>query len=376
MIKKIHAVHALALAAFMAGSACAADGGVEVKLSGYGTVAATVTDSSDVAFRNNVWKTKGVSNSVDIGNDSRFGVQAVVFFNKQLSFTGQLVGQRRMTGVEDADFGKDKDLDPKVEWFYAQYAVTPGFNVRLGRSVLPAFLLSDSLNVGYAAPWLRAPMHLYASQALSTLDGVQLNWRDSLGGFNVGVQGSYGKSNGEYQLPILGSQTIQSEDTYGLNMVVERGNWLGRIGMVKAATPGRFGSVKDKYIGAGMQYDDGQLIVMGEVAKRDQNKFAQIGNVAFITGKYAYLAGGWRFGSVLPMIMWSKADHEQANLAGSTVVAHPKSLGLSLRYDIAPNVALKAQSDQYKANDPLAFVTPSTTSDSIKVLTVGVDFVF
>lgn len=146
--------------------------------------------------------------------------------------------------------------------------------------------------------------------------------------------------------------------------------------MVKATTPGRFGSVKDKYISAGVQYDNGELLVMGEFAKRDQNKFAQIGNVAFITGEYSYLAGGWRFGSVLPMILWSKAEDKSANFVGGVTVKHLSSLGMSVRYDIAPNVALKAQIDRYKANDQLAFISPSTTAESVKVLTVGVDFVF
>jgi len=50
---------------------------------------------------------------------------------------------------------------------------------------------------------------------------------------------------------------------------------------------------------------------------------------------------------------------------------------VSLRYDVAPNIALKAQVDQFKANDPEAFVTPDATSQrKVSVFSLGADFVF
>ena len=54
-----------------------------------------------------------------------------------------------------------------------------------------------------------------------------------------------------------------------------------------------------------------------------------------------------------------------------------RSIGVSLRYDVAPNIALKAQVDQFKANDPEAFVTPDAASQrKVSVFSLGADFVF
>lgn len=379
MKKKTLALHALALAAGLLGSAHAE--GLNVKLSGYGTVAGAVTNNDDLEFRSKTGRSKGVGESIDFGNDSRFGVQAVVDFSKELSFTGQLVGQRRMVGKEDADDGRDKDLDPQVEWFYAQYNITPNFSARLGRVVLPAFLMSDSLNVGYAAPWLRAPLHLYASQVMGNLDGVQLNWRDSFGGVNVSVQGSYGKAEGYGLLPHLGSFQVSSKESYAFSATAEYGDWLGRVGTVRLNTPfsglPTHPTIHDNYVSAGLQYDNGTAVVMGEWAKRTENAMPYVGKI--IEGKYAYLAAGWRFGPVLPMVIWSKADNDSSTLVPMSTARdknHPKSIGVSVRYDIAPSIALKAQVDQYKANDPLAFVTPGTNDNKVSVFTVGADFVF
>src|SRR5690606_32482283 len=81
-----------------------------------------------------------------------------------------------------------------VEWLFAQYSPTTNVDLRLGRVVLPAFMISDSRNVGYAQPWLRAPLEVYSQLPMSTLDGAQVNWRIPVGGAIVTIQPTYGSS--------------------------------------------------------------------------------------------------------------------------------------------------------------------------------------
>lgn len=374
-MKKMFPLGAVAaLVAGFAGSASAQ--GVDLKVSAYGTVAAAFSDDPSLQFHRNLLTSKGVSNAIDLGSDSRFGVQVVAKFNDKISFTGQVLAQRRIAGTAATDFGQDKDLDPRVEWLYAQYDLAPSFNVRLGRTATPSFLLSDSLNVGYAAPWLRAPVHLYSSQVLGTIDGMQLNWRDSAAGFNLSAQLTYGKATSN---ALLGGalRTIESQDTASLNLTAEKGNWLARVGMVRLATPSAFGTIKDKYTSAGVQYDNGDLLVMAEVAQRKQNKFAVLGGKPVIGAKYGYLAAGYRFGPVMPMVIYS-AEKGERTLGGPTIYYSRKAPSLALRYDAAPNVAIKAQIDRYSANDFTAFVAPAPAADGrkVSVFTVGVDFVF
>jgi hypothetical protein len=82
--------------------------------------------------------------------DSRLGLQGVATYDK-FSVTGQLLTQRVGT----------TDIKPRVEWLFASYSATDWLDVRLGRMVLPLFVLSDTRNVGFSSVWLRAPHEVY-----------------------------------------------------------------------------------------------------------------------------------------------------------------------------------------------------------------------
>jgi hypothetical protein len=70
--------------------------------------------------------------------DSRLGAQLTVRFTPQLSAMLQVIAEQR----------NDDTCTPHVEWANISYQATPDFSVRLGRIVLPTFLLSDSRKVG------------------------------------------------------------------------------------------------------------------------------------------------------------------------------------------------------------------------------------
>lgn len=368
----------LVLAAAAAGlfqTAHAADGAPEIKVSGFGTIGATVTDDGDLQFRKTFTNGTGVDDKIDLGSESRVGLQGDVRFGNGLSVTAQLVAMRRLTGGTAAA-PEDKDLDPGVEWLFAQYQINDAFSVRLGRMQLPAFLLSDSLNVGYAAPWMRAPVHLYASEPFSRLDGLQGNWRQSFGGFNLGAQLSYGRTT---QMIVLGTVGERKADyVAGLNFTVESGNWLGRAGIVEMKFPspsGALAPIKDKYVSLGLQYDNGALLVMSEWAQRSENDQRALGNRPLVEGDYAYVSAGWRFGKLLPMLTWGQGDNTTF-LGTSFVNDKGTQIGASLRYDIAPNVALKAQVDRFDGKDGSVFITRAPDDRHVHVFTAGVDFVF
>jgi hypothetical protein len=92
-----------------------------------------------------------------------------------------------------------------------------------------------------------------------------------------------------------------------------------------------------------------------------------------VGGRYGYVAAGWRFGNLLPMLMMMRSENELfGNKTGSF-----NGVGASLRYDVAPNVALKAQVDRHRADDSGAFALPRTGDTSkVNIYTVGLDFVF
>ena len=374
-----------------------ADEGITYKVSGYGTLAATMIDKSDLQMRSSLSQSKGANKTLDLGVDSRLGLQGVVNFGQGWSATGQLLAIRRRT---DGTTTSNKDFDIGIEWLFGQYSVNSNLDLRLGRVVLPAFMISDSRNVGYSQPWLRAPMEVYGRMPLTTMDGVQAVWRIPVGNAMISVQPSYGKAHTNIS---QGSVVIDSPSDWvaSLSAQLEWSDWLLRAGQVRNVLP--FSApllapftntpisytMKDKFTNLGLQYDNGKAIVMAEVATRDQNDMPSVPNGLTgmdlliyqgspLVGKPLakesmwYAAAGWRFGKWLPMVSYGSFKNKSA-----TQPTQWNSTNLSLRYDAASNVAVKFQIGQHEAKDSSTFVTANSNDPrSVTSLSFGVDFVF
>ena len=114
-------------------------------LGGFGTVGAVHSSEHQADFTGeNQLRPSGAGFthawSADI--DSRLGAQATVNIMPRLSLVLQVIAEQNY----------DNSYLPHVEWALIKYQFTPEFSVRLGRSVLPSFLVSDARKVGYANP--------------------------------------------------------------------------------------------------------------------------------------------------------------------------------------------------------------------------------
>jgi hypothetical protein len=123
-------------------AATAAQGDITTTVSGFGTVGGTFTSNSQYSYTHDSTEFSGASNQFDVGLESRFGLQATFDFGSGLSVTAQEVLRERQSTA----------FDPGTEWFYVKYAPNADWQVRLGRVVLPAFLYSDSRQVGMPFP--------------------------------------------------------------------------------------------------------------------------------------------------------------------------------------------------------------------------------
>lgn len=358
---------------------------VTYKLSGYGTLAATATDEQGMEFRSSWNQSTGPGRRPDLGVDSRLGLQGVVNFGSGLSITSQLLGQRART---DGTPRSNEDFNVGFEWLFGQYSPTSNIDLRLGRVVLPAFMISDSRNVGYTKPWLRAPMSVYGQMPLRTLDGVQGLFRIPVGSAIISVQPSYGESAFNISaggLPLKAT----SHPVVSLNSSIEFGDWLIRAGQVRGNSqlnglvlnPALVSfpldhKMKDVFTSAGLQYDNGKALVMTEWAQRKQNNIDPtyfpgfgIGGRPLAESRSWYVAGGWRFGQWLPLLSYGETKN-------TLTKDKTHNLNASLRYDVMTNVALKVQYGRYDAKDSVAFVNADTTKTNVNVFAVGVDFVF
>src|SRR5690606_6691127 len=346
------------------------------KVSGYGTLAGTVTDNAAYAFRSSMNQSEGAQKGFDFFTDSKLGVQAVANFNTGFSVTGQLLGQRRRV---DRTGDSNSDFEVGFEWLYAQYSPTSNLDLRLGRVVLPAFMISDSRNVGYSQPWLRAPLSVYAGMPLTNVDGGQINWRIPAGSAIVSVQPTYGQSSFNVSNGIQSGSLVLKDRTKwvaGLNVGLEYGDWLIRAGQLTSRSPDTelrlFGAsrpavsydLKDSFTSAGVQFDNGTAVVMAEWSKRKMSDMPLNGNLGMLEPLYQstrypgrpllknqnfYVAGGWRFGSVLPMLSYGQTRNMFSGEKN-------REISGSVRWDFMNNLALKAQLSRYQARDPQAFV--------------------
>jgi hypothetical protein len=340
-------------------------------ISGYGTVGGTFTSDKNVAYRQDPQTFTGASNTLDIGLDSRIGVQAVFDFGNGFSVTAQELAKQR----------EDQSFDLGTEWLYLEYQPTQDFKLRLGRVVVATFLLSDSINVGYAATWFLAPNELYTLQPFQNLDGGQVLWHHGFGPVTVGLQTSYGNAKQNFQ---VGAITFVANLKYLSNTsaTIEYGDFLVRVAQTKSTGPIsvpvtatdslNINSIA-KFTSPGIQYDNGKAIVMGEWSKAAYN--TPPGLPLPLSGTTTwYMAGGWRFGKFTPMVMYGKFD------AIHSLTAPEGKYGTwtgILRYDIARNIALKAQVSRPEESNAGYWITAVPTSNKrVNVYSFGTDFVF
>lgn len=354
---------AIAAACLLGSSAVLAQAnGITTKVSGFGSLYGTVTNTDDTEYRGGVVPYRGAGKSLDIGADSRLGLQGVVSFANDLSVTAQAVARRSAT----------KDFDPRVEWLYAQYAGLPGLELRLGRVALPAFLVSESRQVGYATTTLRVAPYVYGLLPLESVDGAQANYRHSLGDAVVSAQLSTGNTRLNGVLPGTSTPSeITADELVSLNGIVEWGDWTARIGRVRSKTElSIVPKFTDTFDGYGLQYDNGKAIVVAEYVRRKTDP-------RLLDASAWYVSAGWRFGAWTPYAVLS---HYAAKTAlgppGTPVPPAVQGQSVGLRYDVARNVALKADLSRLDTGHPTIFTTALPTQRKVTVMSAGLDFIF
>jgi hypothetical protein len=354
-----------------AGNAAKADNGISTTISGYGTVGGTFTSDNRYAYIHDATEFEGAGSQLDVALESRIGLQAVVDFGSGFSVTAQELARQR---------GSDK-FSLGTEWLFAQYSPDSDWKLRLGRVALATFLFSDSREVGYTAPWFHAPNEVYSTEQFQHLDGGQVLWHRNLGSFGLGLEGSYGSATEPFQA--FGTQfTVDARSMGNLAATLQYRDFSFRLARTKFSvfqtlplSPTLIISydLKDTFDSAGLQYDNGKAMVLGEFTKRSENK-APIVNMPLAVSNSWYVAGGWRFGKLTPLLIYGKFNPRQS------LVYTDASYGTwsaSVRYDVVRNVALKAQVSRAQARNEAYWITPSPTADErVNVFSLGADFVF
>lgn len=165
----------------------------------------------------------GYDESLTFGADSVLGLQATANISEDFRVTSQLLAS-----------GQD-DSNVRVDWAYLSHDILDNFTLRMGRLRSPLYLYSESLDVGYAYPWIRPPVEVYNIIPFSSFDGVQGYVKNPWGDWEMSLLAYAGSVSEDTSL--FGQSTnVALADYAGLGLVWDR-DWLSiRVGYHQAKT--------------------------------------------------------------------------------------------------------------------------------------------
>jgi hypothetical protein len=392
--------------------ATAEDPGTSMFLfSGFGTVGAVHSSEREADFTSSIFKPNGAGYthqwSADV--DSKIGAQVTANLTPQLSAVLQVISEQNY----------DNTYRPHVEWANINYQFSPDFSIRVGRTVLPSFLFSDTRKVGFAIPWVRPPVDLYSLVPVASCDGVDARYQFSVGGVVNSAVATYGKTSTD--LPTGGKSEARRQ--WAITDTVEYGSATVYVSYHEARLTipdlneffdvfRNFGpqgiALADKYdvrskplqfFGLGGNYDPGKWFVIGEWGTS---------NFHSALGKSTawYVSGGYRLAKFTPFLTYGsvKADSSTSD-PGLNVAALPPFLvgpatglnaGLNAilgaipvqntisvggRWDLMKNIDLKLQYDHTRmgpgSQGMLSNLQPGfRPGGTVSLVSVAMDFVW
>jgi hypothetical protein len=329
----------VALALYATG-ARADDSGTSVfSLGGFGTLGVVHSSEDRADFTGSIFKPSGAGHtrawSADV--DSLIAAQATARFTPKLSAVLQVVSEQDHEGT----------YRPHVEWANVKYQFTPEFSARIGRTVLPIYMVADSRKVNYANPWVRPPTEVYAMVPITSNDGVDASLRVAVGPAINTIQLTAGRSDSKFpDNRGLAGGTAEARHLVAVADTLESGFATVRfsVGRMRLTIPElgalfdgfrQFGpqgraiadryDVSDRpvtYYAVGASYDPGRWFVMGEWSKLSSNPT--------IGGKTGwYVTGGYRMDKVTPFASYAQANAGNLSAPGLTVSGLPAQLAAS-----------------------------------------------
>jgi hypothetical protein len=382
---------------------------------GFGTLAATGTDSSQIGFYRDKSQTQDADSGWGITPDSRLGLQVSWKASDVLNATVQWVARDHAGNF----------FEQNLDWAFLRWNLPENLDIRLGRLGVDVFALSDYRNVGYAYLWMRPPHEFYSTIPFYHFDGADVTQKIALddGRLSMKLYGGYSYN----QLP---SQTTDLHNlqapTAGASINFETGDWQARLGysyvltlsnppiqdILNSINSPLFTSVwpdlknilpsittrgkENHFSTAALTYDDGLWLSQGEAAYTTSN------TLWYPERATAYFSLGRRFSKVTLYSLFGIAKSFQHDfkipdpliaipaLLNSQELLHnslnnnainEQSISIGTRWDFYENMALKAQWNYYwigNNNNPQQWQpsTDSIKSETVNVMSAGIDFVF
>lgn len=306
------------------------------KLRGYGTVGVTHSSLNEADFVGSPLQSKGAgaSQQWSWGVDSKLGLQLNADISERLEAVVQVASQNRI----------DAGYRPKLEWANLKYRFSPYVSLRIGRIVLPAFMVSEARLVGYANVWVRPPLETYSVMPFTNSDGIDLALRKQIGGVTSSLQLLRGHLESSVVAETAAGTQVRNgkfRDITGVVYSAEYGPWLGRAAYITADAESEGIERRLKFHNVGIGYDAGDWFVQGELS--------QLQLPVFTSGiRAVYVSAGVRMGSFTPYMIYSMS--RPRDRSPSVLANDQRSVSAGLRWDVAKNMAIKTEINHIKLN--------------------------
>ena len=376
----------------------------------YGTLSAVHSTEERADFIGSSAQVEGAGVSKDLafGVDSRLGLQLTAVVTPKLSAVVQAVSEQQY----------DNSYSPAIEWANLKYAFTPDFSLRVGRIVLPTFMVSDYRKVAYANHWVRPPLEVYNMVPVTNSDGIDASYRLQFGDVTNTVEGFAGQRDVR-----LASGKFEAREIRGFVDTLEFGAAQLRLGYLRSDVTGRpvntlfglfrqFGAqgnaIAERYdldhtpietIVLGGRYDPGNWFAMAEWVRTTSASLVG-------TDRGWYVTGGYRHGQLTPYATYSRktsvedfARERGLNLTGlppalrglGTVLNaqladllqsnDSATLALGMRWDFADAFSATLQFDHVRmdagSHGMLGNIQPTLApGGSFNVITAAISFVY
>lgn len=387
-------------------------GGERVRVSGFGTFGMTAAGDDAHGFRRKL-NHSGQFGGLSVLSGSNFGLQIDVDILPNLSATVQAVAEERAK----------YDFNNIVDWAFLSYQATPSVVARVGRMGIDLFMITEYRNVGFAYLWAHPIVEFYAPIPFSHFNGADLKYSHQIEAGRLDFKVFAGQTYADINAA-RGDVYMKIQPLVGANVLFESEHWKARLSYAAAELssvrspvdqlanafnqippaiwpqsvqlPGELSGEGRlvNYLSAGMAYDNNAWLIQSEVAMTS----SEWSNSDKLNG---YFSVGRRFGSVTlysvaaavkstdklikvsaPLVSSPRLDQLQAvtqnALRASRVDQQTVSLGM--RWDLYPQMALKAQWDHtWVDKDGTALLVmrePLEKNMTLNIFSVNLNFVF
>ncbi|TLX48154.1 hypothetical protein C1E24_04980 [Pseudoalteromonas phenolica] len=195
-------------------------------ISGFGNIGAVHSNSDTYRFRTDISRDNdNFEDSLDFSAISSLGIQADISLFRDFDLVTQLIyrGQKKVT------------LDNALSLAFLRYKPAPDWELRVGRTQLDLYLLTEYRDIGFAYPWAKVPTEVYALLPYRNLDGADFTYFKSHNDLDYRIKLFGGQSSSHIALDNENVE-LKIDDVLGVSFELSQFDWTLSLKHTQART--------------------------------------------------------------------------------------------------------------------------------------------